>query len=218
MTNNLLIYGSHARGDFHKDSDVDLLSITENESSKTIQGKVNLSLYNIEKINQMSKDGTLFVYHLISEGVILNDKDNIIKENIFDMFSLKDNYSKEISFSYLLLKEIDNKYKNLKTYTYANSKIIWCLRTVIAAIGAENDTPLFSSGSIEKKFGKDIVKLLSFKHSSKDNRKKIIEILHFIEQYLFNIDISDFGEGLSKYREQVLYNLDFNCKSIDSFY
>ena len=50
MTNNLLIYGSHARGDSHKDSDIDLLSLTEDVSRKIIRGNINLSLYNVDKI------------------------------------------------------------------------------------------------------------------------------------------------------------------------
>ena len=75
MTNNLLIYGSHARGDSHKDSDIDLLSLTEDVSRKIIRGNINLSLYNVDKIHTMAKQGALFVYHLISEGTILNDED-----------------------------------------------------------------------------------------------------------------------------------------------
>ena len=82
MTSNLLIYGSQARGDAHKNSDVDLLSLTEKESHKIIQGKVNLSLYNVDKMKQMSIDGTLFVYHLVSEEVILTAVNNMFQ--IFD--------------------------------------------------------------------------------------------------------------------------------------
>lgn len=218
MTNNLLVYGSHARGDFHKDSDIDLLSLTENESTKVIQGNINLSLYNVSKINNMAKEGALFVYHLVSEGIILNDENNVLQENIFNAFSLKENYSEEIFFSYSLLKEIENRYEELKTFTYANSKIIWCLRTVIAAIGAQKSIPIFSIENTSKNFGKDIVKLLSIKHSSKDNRKKIYQILNFIEQYLTEFNEDNLSEELLKYRKQVIYNLNINSKSIDSFY
>lgn len=218
MTNNLLIYGSHARGDSHKDSDIDLLSLTENVSRKIIRGNINLSLYNVDKIHNMSKEGALFVYHLISEGAILNDENNVLKKNIFDVFSLKNNYSEEIFFSYVLLREIENKYKDLKTFTYDNSKIIWCLITVMAAVGAEKSIPIFSIESASKNFDKNITKLVTIKHSSKDHKKKIPEILNFIEQHITEFDENDFNEELLKYKTQIIHNLHFNSKSIDSFY
>lgn len=216
--NNLLLYGSYARKDFHEKSDIDLLSITDGVPNKIIKGNINLSIYNLEKISKMSSQGALFIYHLVSEGVILNDEGNLLQDNIFLKFKLKNNYNLELSFSKSLLQDIQVKYKKLKYFTYANSKISWCLRTFIAALGANDSTPLFSVNSIAQTIDKEIINYLNIKHSPKNHYKIIDDILTIMSRYTKEDYQKSFDEELQKYRDDILYNMTLHSQKIEAFY
>lgn len=136
MNNNLLLYGSFARGDFEPESDVDMLTIVRGHSYKAVFNKINISYYNHEKLTEMSASGSLFVFHLNRESRILTDEDNILSDVLFGRFLLKPNYDEDISFAKSLLNDIYDQYDQIDNYSYANSKVSWCLRTIYSGIGA----------------------------------------------------------------------------------
>jgi predicted nucleotidyltransferase len=80
---SLILFGSYARGDFEKASDVDVALISE-ERDKTISvGNINYTVYTIEQLIKMAQEGSIFIYHLLFEGVELegnNILDRIKKE------------------------------------------------------------------------------------------------------------------------------------------
>ena len=208
--NNLMIYGSHARDDYIEDSDVDLISLTENNTSKKIiKNKINLSIYSITKIQDMAISGSLFVYHLKTEGKILYDENDIFNDLLNNKFLLKQNYSIEKYFSYDLLKEISSIYNTTSNITFAHSKIIWCLRTIFASIGAENNKPIFSRDSINQEFGKEASEFTKLKNSQKENKNKIIKIIKFIETIVDLKDYSQiiYSDELLNYKDKVLNTL-----------
>lgn len=216
--NNLLLYGSYARKDFHEKSDIDLLSVTDSNPNKIVKGNINLSIYNLEKIRKMSDQGALFIYHLVMEGVILNDEGNLIQENIFSRFVLKNDYNTELYFSKCLLKDIQNRYKKLKYFTYANSKISWCLRTFIAAFGANKSVPLFSASKIIEEFNKEIVGYINIKHSSQNHYQLIDDILVFMDNYFPDKNCNIFDQELEKYRKDILHNMVLHSQKVAFFY
>ena len=69
--NNLLLYGSYARNDNYKDSDVDLLSIGKSQyTKKIIKNNINLTQYPYGILKKMALSGSLFIYHLKEESEI----------------------------------------------------------------------------------------------------------------------------------------------------
>lgn len=206
--NNLLLYGSYARNDIVKNSDVDLLSIGESDfSKKIIQYKVNLTQYPYKILTQMAVDGSLFIFHLKTEGKILVDNGHLFESLFNDNFILKNSYNQERAFSLSLLKEIFSIYEYSQNFTYANSKILWCIRTIFASIGAESKMPLFSTESIKDYFGNTYSKLLGIKHSTKKTQKEIAKIIDKMVNIVGDSYNDSFSESLMKYREQVLNTL-----------
>lgn len=220
--NNLMVFGSYARGDFTLESDIDLLGITEDEfSSKVIKGKVNISLYKKTKMKSMANNGSLFVYHLKTEGKILYDTDNWINDLFENSFSLKKHYWMEKTFSFELIKDILNNYDNINNVTYAHSKITWALRTIFSAIGAENKIPFFAKSVIKREFGSQALNFLDIKYLKYRNEKLLNEIVQFSQKIIGpipNIKIK-LTNDLEVYRSKIFKNLDlFDVNDSNDFY
>jgi predicted nucleotidyltransferase len=209
MNSNLLLYGSYARGDEQKDSDVDLLTITEGFSHKAVFNKVNISYYNRLKITEMALSGALFVLHLNKEARVLIDEDDILTHIIYDKFKLKANYDEDIQFSKILLIDIYNNYDNVINFAYANSKVSWCLRTLYSAIGANHNLVLFSREKIAKHFGKEAIGYLNIKNSNSYQIKLISKIIKYTDRFLERPLLRDqlFRPDLQAYRNEVINSL-----------
>ena len=90
----LILFGSRSRGDFDAQSDIDILEITENPHRPYSVDHFNYSTYTLDQLINMAQSGSLFVWHIITEGkVIIGDKDiitqleqNFIKPNNYDDF------------------------------------------------------------------------------------------------------------------------------------
>jgi predicted nucleotidyltransferase len=203
--NNLLLYGSFARNDSNKDSDVDLLGISNDRySRKIVKSNVNLTLYPYQILKKMASSGALFVYHLKEEGRILNDGNDLFTNLFLEIFVLKDSYCEEQYFSKQLLKKIIKLYPKLNNFKFANSKISWCIRTHFAAIGAESNTPIFSEDSIKKHFGEFEASLLSIKKSTSQITSQVDKAVKLIDSISKNIKEQPISEDLQKYEKRVL--------------
>jgi hypothetical protein len=67
------LYGSYARGDFKEDSDVDIIQVTPVHSAPYSAGNVNITCYTRDQLLRLAGAGSLFVMHLVSEAVVLDD-------------------------------------------------------------------------------------------------------------------------------------------------
>jgi predicted nucleotidyltransferase len=205
MNNNLLLYGSFSRGDFTTESDVDLLTIINGYSYKSISKKINISYYNKDKLTDMSISGSLFVFHLNREAKILIDEDNTLAEIIFNKFILKKDYNEDIIFAKTLLNDIYEKYDNINNYSYANSKVSWCLRTFYGGIGANQNLAIFSRERIISQFGKESGKFLEIKILDTYQKKLISKIIRHIDNF-FDLKINlleSFRTDLQTFRIEV---------------
>jgi predicted nucleotidyltransferase len=77
---SFLLYGSYARGDYHINSDVDVLHITTSRRrTNRVDGHVSLHYYDIKDLLSMARQGNLFVLHLINEAKPLHDPRNYLE-------------------------------------------------------------------------------------------------------------------------------------------
>jgi len=205
MSNNLLLYGSIARGDSTKTSDIDLLTVGNDISNKIIINQINVSYYNISKFEEMAVNGSLFIYHLNQEAKIIYDEGGSLNRIIFKDFSLKPNYNKEIFFAIELLYDIFSLYDKTINFSFANSKIAWCLRTIYAGLGANNGVPMFSKKSILDRFGKDSLEFLSIKKKSTNQNNVFPKVKAHVNNIIdlpknrkiqFSNDLLDFKESV----------------------
>src|SRR5205823_1249978 len=74
-----MLYGSYARGDSTPDSDVDVLELVAHAPRSYSRGRVNVTQYLPAHLRRMAASGSLFVLHLRSEGLVLDDHTGVLQ-------------------------------------------------------------------------------------------------------------------------------------------
>jgi len=75
----LMLYGSEARGDMREDSDVDVLRVSDKRQRVESVGRMQVSSYSEAQLHKLGKQGSLFILHLITDGVILSDPWGVLR-------------------------------------------------------------------------------------------------------------------------------------------
>lgn len=144
----IVLFGSCARGDQKKDSDVDLLAIHDEKIYRIDElGTLNFSLYSIDSLTKMMFAGELFALHLVRESKVLFEQDNIVFD-IYSKFTFKKSYAEVIYNANMLAWYIIKFYNSIEKAELSNKRLIWCLRTISAALAAEKHQSCFSAQSI----------------------------------------------------------------------
>lgn len=69
----LMVYGSQARGTADSGSDVDVLALVDQRPGSYQVGRVSVTAYAPAQLHAMAQDSSLFVLHLKTEGILLED-------------------------------------------------------------------------------------------------------------------------------------------------
>jgi hypothetical protein len=73
------LYGSWARGDAHKHSDVDVLQVTPTHRAPYSIGNINITCYTWRQLVKLAESGSLFARHLVSEAIPLHDPRSLLQ-------------------------------------------------------------------------------------------------------------------------------------------
>ncbi len=76
----VVLYGSHVRGRATPESDVDVLQVVSNPASAYRVGPVSVTPYTPNHLRTMAQRGSLFIRHVIDEGVVLHDPPRLIEQ------------------------------------------------------------------------------------------------------------------------------------------
>lgn len=176
------LFGSHARGDFHSNSDIDLLSIIDRGDfpSSSSFGTLNVSYYSAEHLLNDARLGHLFVMHIVREALPIFDPSHFHKK-LCDQFRIRKNYNDDIKrasdLGWLILRQGDL----IVDDAVYNKRLSWCARTISIAHSVNSGLPLFSPGAL--------VNFIHFEHlqellSAKLAMRRRNDLSKFLEMFL----------------------------------
>lgn len=195
---SLIVFGSYARGDTDKFSDLDLLGVVDDKSSKSTPVRdINLSIYPIGKLIELMECGDLFALHLKMEGKPLFG--NAHFNDIIGKFKYKESYIGDIAYALLMGELILENKLIIKNWSIANKRIAWTVRTIIISFSAENREPVFSKKIISKYIdvpglsSKDILSIINIKRKKESDFELLDKVSVFYSFFKENMEIRNFG-------------------------
>jgi predicted nucleotidyltransferase len=145
---SVLAYGSRARGDLDKYSDFDIVAIADAGPPSIVTWNRAKGLsYPRDQVLLAARKGDLFVYHLVSEGAVVYEREPVFAE-IQSAFQFREDYTEDIrkasDVGWLLLH---HREKALDVVRF-NRRMAWCTYTMIVARAAMARTPVFSAAGL----------------------------------------------------------------------
>lgn len=164
----VMIYGSIARNDADIDSDIDIFALTEDfltdiERVKVVKKitekilcqypakEVNVSLYTYKIFNNMSLEGSLFLWHLKKEGKYLYNKRRI---DIFLNLASFNGYQKNMELYKKLFTSVQISLKKNGANSYDLSLLFFLCRNISILTCFKIGNPDFGRLSAYKTFTK----------------------------------------------------------------
>lgn len=183
MVNALILFGSCARGDQTKNSDVDMLAIHDDKNYRIAEyEKLNFSFYPEQTLRWMMLNGELFALHLATESKIIFQNNNVAS-NLFNLFQFKTSYAATIDEANKLAWSIIKYYNKINKPDLCNKRLVWCIRTICAANAASQKKNCFAAADIIKTVSIDDMDwVLAQKNNielSPHLIDKMIEFLHY---------------------------------------
>lgn len=178
----ILLFGSLARADQSDDSDTDLLIITLDDKTRHISvGHLSLFFYPWSTLEKNSRNGDLFVCHLVREARALFDPDGYLPR-LKKAFRFRSDYMVEIAHATDLGWYLTRYGDDLNPHLQAK-RALWCIRTILIARSAERRDPVFAPQLLAKETnsiaGRD---LLTRRHSLRDDAEVRHSLRLFLEE------------------------------------
>jgi len=164
---SLMIFGSAARGDQQPHSDIDILQVSNRKTSSYKVNDLSISVYDKSSLSSLAKQGSLFILHLKSEGLIIRDRQGIVEEclNFYVPPKSYEPYRSNLRVCLSLLDIGEEKY--LANWEKFNSVGIFIFRTVLFIASAETGKSTFSAFNLAKERGEPYSEALRLRTAKK---------------------------------------------------
>ena len=165
MLSSLILFGSRARGDNRPNSDIDLLGITNSGGIEECRANgTSLYTYPIETLLNKARAGDLFVLHLVQEGRVIHDTEELFT-NVGKAFRYKPSYESELRTASAVIWILLEHSKSKDDYPI-RKRLVWGVRSILIARLAERRAPAFSSASLSEFANDARVRMLIDERSS----------------------------------------------------
>lgn len=209
----MILYGSCARNDNQKDSDVDIFALCDDMYyNMIIKSKINIAKYPLELAINRAKNGDLFVLHILEEGKVIYDSSQYYQK-LKSNFKYKNNYSEEIHKATEVSCYLLSLGSSVENYFLFNKALAWCVRTILIAKSTEQKKPLFSAKELGDFSNLSYVyDLIKSKNESTLKRKNLNNFKSFIQQHG-----SDDADDLIKKIKKIKNVIDY-FQSVNNYY
>ena len=184
-TNAVMLFGSVARGESDQDSDVDVLQVVDKAFPPYKTRNLSFSVYSFASLSKMATEGSLFIRHLIEEGVVLRDDERRLSRSLGRYIEPEnyEKYLKDLTAAAGFLDVSADFYK--KKWTGLNSLALHILRSALYVQCAEAGQPLFSMRSVAERYEDSrIERAYTMKLDKSPDWAGFNRTKHLIETYL----------------------------------
>lgn len=144
----LMLYGSVARGTADGGSDIDVLELVTSPALSYRVGDVNVTQYEVPHLRSLAQQGSLFVLHLRSEGLVLQDPHGSLRRAL-DAYVPPDSYQHIWRQLQIVSAVVDPRAEDAALYIASIARVgIYLLRTAVYIRAIELGENTFDLGSI----------------------------------------------------------------------
>jgi len=149
----LVLFGSYARGDPGGSSDIDVLQVVREQRPSYRVGLVNVSVYTEEHLLAMADRGSLFVLHLLREGVVIYDPGQFLTalRSRFRQPESYEQFRKEVCAASALLDVDEDTYLRRWSGLYALADNL--LRSLVYSLAHDKGETSFSLTRVSRFLG-----------------------------------------------------------------
>ena len=191
---SVVLYGSHAQGDYTSKSDVDVLLVGPGQFKRWNEGSISYSQYPSPFLSYLAESGSLFALHLKRDGIVMADPGNLFQDTIakFNSPSSYDHLLNELKVLANALDVDSEQYS--QAHAWLNRVALYLMRTAVFAELAIAGQPCFSVPQISRRSGdKDLAQNFQIKYHSNVGFDEFSRLRRYVETKLGITAKNDFG-------------------------